>query len=182
MWQGEPPKHPTLPPNDQQLLAHCNRADRILCLFCVVKCFRIVHVAEIRFLIDKPTNFPPNFTIAWLSWRLKHCQPWGLTFVLPHVYVMFWADDYVGFWHAVWCGVKGDLFGLDDGADWVAEVNLCSLKLTLWKNGAEIALAFNLHQISHIFHVFFIGFCVPEDQAKLHTVRFLESKYQCSVG
>ena len=39
MGQGKPPQNSTFPPNDQQLLSHCDRTDHVLALLGIVKHF-----------------------------------------------------------------------------------------------------------------------------------------------
>lgn len=50
------------------------------------------------------------------------------------------------------------------------------------ENCAELALPLDLYQLLHVLHVLLISFGVPEDHAELHSVCFLVSEDQYSIG
>ena len=74
------------------------------------------------------------------------------------------------------------MLGLNGGSNGVAKVDLGDLFLRMRENCAELAFSFDLDQLLHVFHVFFIGFGVPEDYAELYSVCFLVTEHQDSVG
>ena len=94
---------------------------------------------------------------------------------------MFRAHYDMGFGHAVNIRIKGNLFWFNYSADGVTQIDLGNFKLVFGENCTEFALAFNLCQLFNIFHVFLIGFSIPEHYTELDSVWFLEGEYQGSV-
>ena len=74
------------------------------------------------------------------------------------------------------------MFGLDCGADGIAEVDLSVVLLRVGEDCAKFAFAFDLGQLFHVFHVFLVRFAVPEDHAEFHAIGFLVGEDQGSVG
>ena len=73
------------------------------------------------------------------------------------------------------------MLALDCCADGIAQVDLGVLLLRVGEDCAEFALAFDLAQLFHVFHVFLVGFCVPENHAEFHSVGFLVGEHQGAV-
>lgn len=159
-----------------------NSTNNILTLFCVVKLIHIVYWINIWLLFNKPTNLTTKFSISDLSSWFKHCQSWCLTFVLPQVNIILWANNNVSSWHSINSNIKSYLLAFNSCTNRIAKINLGNLLIRFWKNCTKLTLAFYLSKLFHIFHKFLISLGVPKDYTKLHSIRLLKSKYQCSIG
>ena len=180
MRQGKPPQKAALPANNKQMLGDGSRTDDVLRLLGIIELVDVIDLVDVWFVIDEPTDFSSHFAVAGLR-GLEHGQPWRLALVLPHVDVVLGTCDYVGFGHGVDWHLQGDLLALDCCADGIAQVDLGVLLLRVGEDCAEFALAFDLAQLFHVFHVFLVGFCVPENHAEFHSVGFLVGEHQGAV-
>lgn len=72
--EGEPAEGSTFPANDKHLLADSDGADNIFALFGVIELVHVVNRVDVRFILDKPTNFPAELSITNLAGRFEHGQ------------------------------------------------------------------------------------------------------------
>ena len=152
------------------MLADSHSTNWVLTFFRVVEGSGIIETTKVRFFLNKPAYFPTDFSVPSLGGWFKHSEPGSLTFVLPHIDIVFRTNNNVSFGHAIHNHIHGNFFGLNDGSDRIAEVNLGNFIIVLGEDGAELSLALNLGQILHIFHELLIGFGVPKHHTKLHSV------------
>ena len=67
MWQGKSPQNTALSSNNQHLLGHGNSTDDIFAFLGVIKLVHIVYLIDVRFVVNKPTNFTAHLSIADLG-------------------------------------------------------------------------------------------------------------------
>ena len=63
----------------------------------------------------------------------------------------------------------------------VAKVNLSYLLFGMGVNGTVLTLSSYFNQLFHVFHVLFIRFGIPKNNAELHSVSLLVSKHKNSI-
>ena len=88
----------------------------------------------------------------------------------------------MGFGHAENSDFETYLLCLYCCSNRVAKINLSYLLFRVGIYGTILSLTFYFNQLLNVFHVLFIRFCVPENNAKLHSVSLLISKHKNSIG
>ena len=83
--------------------------------------------------------------------------------------------------HAEDSDLETDLFGLYCCSNRVTKVYLSDLLFRMGIDGTVLPLSSYLHQLFHVFHVLFIRFRVPKNNAELHSVSLLVSKHKNSI-
>ena len=88
----------------------------------------------------------------------------------------------MGLAHSVASDFQPYLFGLDCGADGVAEVDLRVLLFRVGEDGTELPCPFDLHQLLHVLHVLLVRTGIPKEHTELNPVRLLVRKHQRPIA